>query len=461
MATVAGNTVKLNNGSTVTPQQGGWYDGQQFWNGTLSATGAINSQSNQPGAGQQVSNEVKAQSNPANVSYTNTQQVQTALNTAQNAVYQNYQSPDAPKVQSTAEIAAGLKSSGLLPTTTAPVAPNLLDSYNQLRDQQGLPALEAHINDLKTQEEALIAQTRVNVSAERGKPVAQNIIEGRVSEQQRNAQEQLDFVTRQKNSAIDTYNSALNTVKTIMDFTQKDYDNALQSYTTQFNQAITTINLVQGIQQDQKNDAQKFQDNARANAQIYVNALKEGNINLASLPPEQQIQLNKLEVQSGLPVGFFASIKADPKANIISTNSYQGQTQVLMKNPDGSISVQTYGTAGGSGGTDGSAKQNLAGLKADAQSGMTLANIIKKYKGVTGMTDNDIVENYNVYSKFGPAKETPQKISEMLGKSKAVPVTSLPPDAQANIKYFKDLIKSGQKTRDEVIQKYPEAEPYL
>jgi hypothetical protein len=76
MATVAGGQVKLNNGQLVTPQQGGWYDGQQYWGGSLSSPGQINSQSNQQGAGQQVSNGVIAQTNPANVAYIQQQQQQ-------------------------------------------------------------------------------------------------------------------------------------------------------------------------------------------------------------------------------------------------------------------------------------------------------------------------------------------------------------------------------------------------
>lgn len=74
MATIiSGNKVKLNDGSTVTAQQGGWYDGQQFWDNTLSDPGVINSNSNQIGAGKAVSKEVVAQTNPNNVSYLDSQ----------------------------------------------------------------------------------------------------------------------------------------------------------------------------------------------------------------------------------------------------------------------------------------------------------------------------------------------------------------------------------------------------
>jgi len=63
MATVAAaGKVKLQNGQIINAQQGGWYDGQQYWDGTLSNPGQINPRSNQQGAGQMVSAEVNAQS---------------------------------------------------------------------------------------------------------------------------------------------------------------------------------------------------------------------------------------------------------------------------------------------------------------------------------------------------------------------------------------------------------------
>lgn len=61
MATVTNastNQIKLNNGSVVTANTGGWYDGQQYWGGSLSSAGVINANSNQQGAGQAVSGAV-------------------------------------------------------------------------------------------------------------------------------------------------------------------------------------------------------------------------------------------------------------------------------------------------------------------------------------------------------------------------------------------------------------------
>ena len=66
-----GNQIKLNSGKIVQGQEGGWYDAMQLFGGSLSAPGVINANSNQQGAGQKVSNEVIAQTNPSNVEYIN------------------------------------------------------------------------------------------------------------------------------------------------------------------------------------------------------------------------------------------------------------------------------------------------------------------------------------------------------------------------------------------------------
>lgn len=311
-------------------------------------------------------------------------------------------------VQSVGQILQDLKDAGLYPTGSAPTPPNLSQQYQDLLDAKGVPAIQAAINDLKAQSDALDAQTRTNVSAERGKPVAENVIEGRVGIQQRNAQEQQDFITRQLTTKQNELNAALTNIQTIMQLTQTDYSNASDAYNKQFDQAISTINLVQGIQQDQKNDLQKAQDNARANAQILYNAIREGGISMSNLPAGTQAQLNSLEVQAGLPVGFFQAIKADPKADIIATSSNNGVTQVLFRNQDGSVSVQSYGTStSGSSTSDKNAVRNA--ITSDAAQGKSLSQIFNAYTALgqqVGISANDIYTLYNSSSKYGSDKNS-------------------------------------------------------
>lgn len=389
------NQVKLDNGSVVTASQGAWYDGQQYWGGTLSNRGQINSLSNQQGAGQMVSKEVVAQTNPNNVGYVfgNAGDMTGYLNSIQNGIYSGY---DVPGVQSTDQILSDLKKSGLLPTTSAPKAPDLVGTYQNLTQSAGVQKIQSDIADLKAQQDEIAAQALVNKHAEQNKPVAQNVIEGRITQEQQQAQDQYDFIGRQLSRKTDELNSALTNIQAIMTYTQQDYTNAETSYNDQFQQAISTINLIHGIQQDQKNDVQRATDNARANLQIFMNAITNGNISARNLPADQQAQLNKLEVQAGLPVGFMQSLQMDPSKSILYTGKTDsGQIQVLMRNPDGSISTQLYGAASskGSSGGGGSLNKN-AQASLDDQARQYLDLKANSYGDVDQKTWNTALQAY-------------------------------------------------------------------
>lgn len=137
---VSGNQVKLNSGQTVQAQTGGWYDGQQFWNGTLSEPGQINTQSNQPGAGQAVSQEVIAQTNPANVAYVNAQRQQAGLTPSPTVAAPTAPStPSAPSTDTSGGAGAGVG-------FTAPETINLPQLYEGLYANSGIRNTEADLN---------------------------------------------------------------------------------------------------------------------------------------------------------------------------------------------------------------------------------------------------------------------------------------------------------------------------
>lgn len=275
--------------------------------------------------------------------FTDKSQVQSYTNAAQNDFIQTYKPPDAPKLSSAADIASEVKK--LLPTNPAPQAPSLVDQYAKYRQDNNIDGLESDIRDLTAQEDAIYAERRIRNNTEMNKPVDQNVITGRMSEVDRQEAEKLDYISRLKTRKVEELTSRQTTIQTMMSLTQQDYQNAKQAYDSQFTQAMSIIETVRGIRKDQLDEQQKAMDNARANAQIYVNALKDGSIDLNSMSPDQRAQLNKMELAAGYPIGFFASIKKDPKADIISTTSNNGQIQVLLRNPDGSMSLKSYGTA--------------------------------------------------------------------------------------------------------------------
>jgi hypothetical protein len=140
MATIIGNNqVKLNSGQTVQAQQGGWYDGQQFWGGTLSQPGQINSLSNQQGAGQAVSQDVIAQTNPANVAYINQQRQKTGLPPSPVQAPVNQPAAVQPTGQTSAGTGAGV---GITPPATI----NLPSLYESLYASSGIRDIEAQLS---------------------------------------------------------------------------------------------------------------------------------------------------------------------------------------------------------------------------------------------------------------------------------------------------------------------------
>lgn len=142
MATVVNagaNQVKLGNGQLETAQQGAWYDGQQYWGGTLSQPGQINSLSNQQGAGQAVSSDVIAQTNPNNVAFVNQQRQAAGLTPAPSA-NQATQLTAVPSPSGGSTSGSGGGIGALNPST-----PDLSALYTSLSKGAGISDLEDQI----------------------------------------------------------------------------------------------------------------------------------------------------------------------------------------------------------------------------------------------------------------------------------------------------------------------------
>lgn len=138
-------------------QQGGWYDGQQYWNGTFSAPGVINSQSNQVGAGQAVSNAVIGQTNSANVPYI--QKQQSSPSYTPTAPTPSAPTPQAPTTTATVTPTA---TGGQAPSVFAPAPLDLNATYQGLVSSAGLTAKDSEIAQKKQQATAAKAQINDN-----------------------------------------------------------------------------------------------------------------------------------------------------------------------------------------------------------------------------------------------------------------------------------------------------------
>ena len=221
-----------------------------------------------------------------------------------------------------------------LQNTPAPAPLDRAATRADLRTQYGVSDLEKSLTDLKSQEADLQAQLRTNTNAELGKPVALNVISGRITEQQRQAQDQLDFIGRQKAVVVDELNTKYSIIDTFMQDKSLDYQDAVQAYESKYNKALQMYSLIQ-------DQLDKQVASARANLQIYTNAITSGNLSYSSLSSDQKLMIKKLEVQSGLPVGLVSSLKMNPKDSILNVNSDTGEALIL--NGDGTFKVVKTG----------------------------------------------------------------------------------------------------------------------
>lgn len=134
-------------------QQGGWYSGRQYWNGTLSDPGVIHQESNQQGAGQAVSKEVIAQTNPNNVAYIEQERQKAQANPVQ-AVASTMPAPQASGGFSQAATAGA----------AAPVMPqasiNLPEIYKGLYQSSGIQGKEEQLSQMER--EFIEAKGKVN-----------------------------------------------------------------------------------------------------------------------------------------------------------------------------------------------------------------------------------------------------------------------------------------------------------
>ncbi|NCN39994.1 DUF3597 domain-containing protein [bacterium] len=265
--------------------------------------------------------------------------------------------PVRSSVQSYSDIFKNLQET-ITGANVKPTAPSFEQTYNSLVGQYGISDLESSLNDLTNQENEIRAQFRVNKAGEEGKPVAMNVIEGRVSEQERASNERLDTVLREKDYITNQLKSKYDVVNNIMNLKQLDYKTASDEYNNSFSQNLQLFNTVKGIADSEKSDLEREQDNARANAQIIYNSIQSGGLKVEDITPDQKLSITKLEMQSGLPVGFYETLQnKNPKADIVTSTSRESNgakyVDVIMRNEDGSLSTKSMYVgavdAGGSG----------------------------------------------------------------------------------------------------------------
>ena len=250
----------------------------------------------------------------------------------------------------------------LAPTAAYPEPLKRVEESERMMTEYGVADLEkslATIKDQITAEQDLLREQR---GIEEGKPVPMGVIAGRISEEERVANVRLDALGRQQARITDELNTKYSLVNTYMTFMGLDYNDAVARYDTEFKQNIAIYDIMAGERKEARSAYEYDQSVAKANLQIYTNAITSGNLTYADMSSDQKLMVTKLEVQSGLPIGFISNLNMSAKDRLLSVNDKTGEA--LMIDANGNFNVVQTGmrptpTAGATPGTETSTREGF------------------------------------------------------------------------------------------------------
>ncbi len=164
---------------------------------------------------------------------------------------------------------------------------------------------------------------------------------------QREADRQIALLTVQKNAIQRQLANKLNTMRMVMDLTNKDFTNTSNYYQSEYNKEKDLYNIVNNQENKELTADERLKSDARSNLAIIYNALKDGQLSYDDLNTDQKNKIFELETQAGLPIDFLSKLKkAEPKKKIQTVTTRtdsKGNTyfDVLLKGADGALTVKS------------------------------------------------------------------------------------------------------------------------
>lgn len=293
-------------------------------------------------------------------------------------------------------------------STPPPAQPQLTDVYQQMRQAQGITAIEDTIGQYDSEKADLMSKAaELKLGATEG--YSEATAGARISEADRNIQDKIDFINRQEALAQNKLQIKNDFINTMMGYTEKDYNTTRQNYEYEFNKNLqiqnaytSAINRELTLDEKQKNDA-------RATLSSMWNMAKESVAKdpktLDDYFKTNSSTIQQLELQAGEPAGSFeAYVRAVPDVTIIGKvkgTDANGKEFMSYQGMDANgqiINTKVY-TGGVATKTVASASQNIQ-VKASQYSKIEAA----------GVPSNIAKEITNQYQQG----KTPDEIKKML-----------------------------------------------
>jgi len=244
---------------------------------------------------------------------------------------------------------------------TRPEVPSLVDLFNEKKAELGIEPLEDELARIDNDIEAINANLLIEAEKAGEALVSTRTISRKRGSLQLAAERQIALLNIERSGTARLLTNKLNSLEMIMNLTQQDFANASALYSQEFNRQIQVANLI-GKQEDRQISE------AKANLNTIMNLATASGKSFSDLTPDQQRQINQLEIQAGFASGTMATFMENkPKVNILSTTSGtdaqgNGVVTFIYEDPEtglpGTVEVISTGTqktitGGGGGGTGG------------------------------------------------------------------------------------------------------------
>ncbi len=219
----------------------------------------------------------------------------------------------------------------IAPPLELPTAPDLVAEYTKLRSATDITSLESEISTLGKQAADIVGSRNEAQGRLEGAATTQGIYDLKTGRLNRDAQLALDTINARKATLTELYQTKLGIVDTIVNLEGKQYDMARQDYEYRYRVAKDrqdafdasfnkAVDLLEKRETNALSEQNRVRDDARANLTVLQNSIKNSGKSWDDIDPVLKANINKLEIQSGLPVGSFETFaRALPKSNLLST----------------------------------------------------------------------------------------------------------------------------------------------
>ncbi len=223
--------------------------------------------------------------------------------------------------------------------------PSLVEQFNTQRQALGVGVLEDELAGLDAEVAKLDADYASTIEDEEGRQVSLSQVRRRQSAEELTYNRAKRDLMAKRQDVANRLDTKLGMVSTIVSLTGQDYQNATNDYNTKFNQALQTTNLIKGIEDEEKSDKETANDNARANLTVMYNLIKEGNVKYEDLDPAAKTNITKMEIQAGLPSGFFRYLQTNVKDSIVASSTRESSGSkyydIITKDKDGALTTKS------------------------------------------------------------------------------------------------------------------------